>query len=112
MWVANGSGPGSLLQLAGNDLSTKAECGDSGETLSCPRQSGNQPILNIDPQTGDLYVEDDSNYRLKQYGTVYRVDQEGNVLQEVAARVLQHLGLKATSPWWTPDLRAPFPLPG
>ena len=54
----------------------------AGDTLTCPRQSGNQPILNIDPQTGDLFVEDHSNYRLKQYGIVYRIDQDGNVLQK------------------------------
>jgi hypothetical protein len=78
VWVANGAGPGSLLQLAGDDLSVKKGWVDSGETLSCPRQSGDQPILNIDPETGHLYIEDDSNHRLKQFGTVYRVDQEGS----------------------------------
>ena len=111
VWVANGSGPGSLLQLAGNDLSVKAELGDRGETLSCPRQSGNQPILNIDPQTGDLYVEDDSNYRLKQYGTVYRVDQAGNVLKKWPPVFFNNLGLKATSPWWTLDYERHFRYP-
>jgi hypothetical protein len=108
VWVANGSGPGTLLQLAGNDLSTKAEWGDRGETLSFPRQSGNQPILNIDPQTGELYVEDDSNYRLKQYGTVYRVDQAGNVLKKWPPIFFNDLGLKATSPWWTLDFERHF----
>jgi hypothetical protein len=48
VWVANGSGPGRLLQLAGSDLSLNADWGDNGETLSFPRQSGNQPILNAE----------------------------------------------------------------
>ena len=85
--------------------------GDSGETLSCPRQSGNQPLLNIDPQTGHLYVEDDSNYRLKHYGTVYRVDQEGNVLNKWAPTYFNANGLKATSPWFTPDFERHFRYP-
>jgi sugar lactone lactonase YvrE len=103
VWVANGSGPGSLLQLAGDDLSLKAQWADDGETLSCPRQSGNQAILNIDPQTGDLYVEDDSNYRIKQYGTVYRLDQTGKVLKKWPPVFFNDLGLRATSPWWPLD---------
>ncbi|MBM4090199.1 MAG: hypothetical protein FJ276_12375, partial [Planctomycetes bacterium] len=111
VWVANGSGPGQLLRLAGDDLSVQAEHGDRGETLSCPRQSGNQPILNIDPHTGDLYVEDDSNYRLKQYGTVYRIDQAGNVLQKWPPLFFNDLGLKATSPWWTLDYERHFRYP-
>jgi sugar lactone lactonase YvrE len=111
VWVANGSGPGSLLQLAGDDLSVRAEFGGRTETLRCPRQSGNQPILNIDPQTGDLYVEDDSNYRLKQYGTVYRIDQAGNVLQQWPPLFFNALGLRATSPWWTLDYDLHFRYP-
>ena len=111
VWVANGSGPGRLLQLAGSDLSLKADWGDNGETLSFPRQSGNQPILNIDPQTGDLYVEDDSNYRLKQYGTVYRIDQAGTVLKKWPPAFFNNLGLKATSPWWPPDHERHFRYP-
>ena len=111
VWVANGSGPGRLLQLAGHDLSLKADWGDNGETLSFPRQSGNQPILNIDPQTGDLYVEDDSNYRLKQYGTVYRIDQAGNVLKKWSPVFFNNLGLRATSPWWPPDHERHFRYP-
>jgi len=99
VWVANGVGPGSLLRLAGDDLSVKAEWIDNGETLSYPRQSGDQPILNIDPQTGDLYVEDDSNYRIKQYGTVYRLDQEGNVLKKWPPFFFDARDLKMTSPW-------------
>ena len=111
VWVANGAGPGSLLQLAGDDLSVKAEWVDSGETLSCPRQSGDQPILNIDPQTGHLYVEDDSNYRLKQYGTVYRIDQEGNVLKKWPPLFFDARGLKMTSPWWTLNYERHFRYP-
>ena len=110
-WVANGSGPGSLLQLAGNDLAVKAEWVDGGDTLSCPRQSGNQPILNIDPQTGHLYVEDDSNYRLKKYGTVYRIDQDGNVLKKWPPFFFDARGLKMTSPWFTLDYERHFRYP-
>jgi len=101
VWVANGAGPGSLLQLAGDDLSVKATWADDGQSLSCPRQSGDQPILNIDPKTGHLYIEDDSNYRLKQYGTVYRVDQDGNVLEKWPPLFFDARDLKMTSPWGT-----------
>jgi hypothetical protein len=111
VWVANGAGWGSLLQLAGDDLSAKAEWADKGDTLSCPRQSGGQPVLNIDPQTGHLYVEDDSDYRLKQYGTVYRVDQEGNVLKKWPPLFFNAKGLRATSPWWTLDYERHFRYP-
>jgi hypothetical protein len=111
VWVANGAGPGSLLQLSGHDLSTRAQWGDGGDTLTCPRQSGNQPILNIDPQTGDLFVEDRSNYRLKQFGTVYRINQAGQVLQKWPSLYFNDVGLKATSPWWLPDLEQHFRYP-
>ena len=108
VWVANGTGPGSLVQLTGDDLAAKAEWVDSGETLSFPMQSGNQPILNIDPQTGHLYVEDDSNHRLKQYGTVYRLDQEGKVLKKWPPFFFDARGLKMTSPWFTLDYERHF----
>jgi sugar lactone lactonase YvrE len=108
VWVANGAGPGSLLQLAGDDLSVSASWVDSGQALSCPRQSGDQPILNIDPQTGHLYVEDDSNYRLKQYGTVYRIDQQGKVLQKWPPLPFNARSLRGTSPWWTVDYQRHF----
>ena len=101
VWVANGTGPGSLLQLAGDDLAVKAEWVDSGETLSWPMQPGSQPVLNIDPQTGHLYIEDDSNHRLKQYGTVYRIDQDGNVLKKWPPFFFNARDLKMTSPWFT-----------
>jgi DNA-binding beta-propeller fold protein YncE len=100
VWVANGTGLGSLVQLAGDDLSVKKEWVDSGETLSYPRQTGHMPILNIDPQTGHLYVEDDSDYRMYRYGTVYRVDQDGNVLKKWPPPPLfNNSGLKIISPW-------------
>jgi hypothetical protein len=111
VWVANGSGPGSLLQLAGDDLAFKAKWGDSGETLSCPRQSGNQPILNIDPQTGHFYVEDDSNHRLKQYGTVYRLDQEGKVLKKWPPLFFDARNVGATSPWGSLNYERHFRYP-
>jgi hypothetical protein len=111
VWVANGSGPGSLNRLSGNDLAMTAHFSDSGETLTCPRQSGNQPILNIDPQTGELYVEDHSNYRLKQYGKVFRINQDGNVLQKWPPVFFNDLGLQATSPWWLPDYERHFRYP-
>lgn len=111
VWVANGSGLGSLLQLAGDDLTIRGEWDDGGEPLRCPRQSGGQPILNIDPETGHLYVEDDSDYRLKRHGTVYRVDQQGNVLKSWPSAYFNDLGLEATSPWWTLDYRRHFRCP-
>ena len=111
VWVANSPGPGSLTQLASGDLSVKKEWVDSGETLSCPRQSGDQPILNIDPQTGHVYVEDDSNHRLKQYGTVYRIDQEGNVLKRWPSLFFDSRDLKMTSPWGSLDYERQFRYP-
>jgi len=114
VWVANGAGPGSLLQLAGDDLSVKGKWADTGETLSHPTQDGNQPILNIDPETGHLYVEDDSSYRLKKYGTVYRVDQNGTVLQKWApldfdAKYKAYKGPGRN--WWTVDCERHFRYP-
>jgi hypothetical protein len=111
VWVANGAGPGSLLQLAGNDLSVKATWVDNGAALSCPRQDGGQAVLNIDPQTGHLYVEDDSDYRLKLYGTVYRLDQQGKVLKKWPPQAFNVPGLRGTSPWWPPDHERHFRYP-
>ncbi len=111
VWVANAAGPGSLVQLTGDDLSVKREWVDSGESLSCPRQSGDQPILNIDPQTGHLYIEDDSNYRLKQYGTVYRVDQDGTVLKTWPSLFFDARNVKMTSPWGTLNYERHFRYP-
>jgi hypothetical protein len=89
----------------------KARFADNGESLSCPRQSGGQAILNIDPHTGHLYVEDDSNYRLKQYGTVYRLDEQGRVLKKWQPRSFNARRLEGTSPWWTLDYRRHFRCP-
>ena len=111
VWVANAVGPGSLIQLAGGDLSVNKEWVDSGKTLSCPRQSGGQPILNIDPQTGHVYVEDDSNHRLKQFGTVYRMDQEGNVLKKWPSLFFDSRDLKMPSPWGSLDYERQFRYP-
>ena len=82
VWIANGAGRGTLLQLSGDDLSRKGEWADDGEKLSSPGQYGYLPILNIDPQTGHLYVEDDSYYHRSVYGTVYRLDQNGKILKK------------------------------
>jgi len=111
VWVANGAGLGSLLQLAGDNLAVLGQWGAEAETLRCPRQSGGQPILNIDPETGHLYVEDDSDYRLKRHGTVYRIDQQGNVLKTWPGAFFNDLGLEATSPWWTLDYKRHFRCP-
>ncbi|MCU0961561.1 MAG: hypothetical protein MUF48_15805 [Pirellulaceae bacterium] len=111
VWVANGAGPGSLLQLHGDTLAGTAQWEPDHAGLTCPRQSGNQPILNIDPQTGDLFVEDHSNYRLKQHGTVFRIDQQGSVLQTWPPVFFNDLGLAATSPWWQPDFQRHFRYP-
>ena len=82
VWIANGAGLGTLLQLAGDDLSLKGNWANNDDRLSSPGQYGYLPILNIDPQTGHLYVEDDSYYHRSVYGTVYRLDQSGKVLKK------------------------------
>ena len=82
VWVANGAGPGTLLQLAGDDLSRKGKWEDDGEALSSPAQYAGPPILNVDPKSGHIYVEDDSMYRYNRYGTVYRLDQNGTILKK------------------------------
>jgi len=82
IWIANGAGRGTLLQLAGDDLSVAGQWSDDGRTLSSPVQYGYLPALNIDPQTGHLYVEDDSYYHRGVYGEVYRVNQDGHVLKK------------------------------
>lgn len=82
VWIANGAGLGTLLQLRGDNLSLKGKWAEDGDKLSSPVQYGYVPILNVDPQTGDLYVEDDSHYHRGLYGGVYRVDQSGKVLKK------------------------------
>jgi hypothetical protein len=111
VWVANGAGLGSLLQLSGDNLAIGGQWGTGCTPLRCPRQSGGQPILNIDPETGQLYVEDDSDYRLKRHGTVYRIDQQGNVLKTWPGPFFNDLALAATSPWWTLDYTRHFRCP-
>jgi len=82
VWIANGAGRGTLLQLAGDDLSLKGKWADEGDKLSSPGQYGYVPILNVDPQTGHLYVEDDSYYHRGLYGEVFKLDQSGKVLKK------------------------------
>ena len=82
VWIANGAGRGTLLQLAGDSLSLKGKWAGDDNKLSSPVQYGFLPVLNIDPQTGQLYVEDDSYYHRSVYGTVYRLDQSGKVLKK------------------------------
>ena len=82
VWIANGAGRGTLLQLAGDNLSVNGNWAGDDDKLSSPGQYGYLPILNIDPQTGHVYVEDDSYYHRSVYGTVYRLDQSGEVLKK------------------------------
>jgi hypothetical protein len=82
VWIANGKGPGTLLRLAGDNLALTGKWADDGEKLSSPGQYGFVPILNIDPQTGDLYVEDDSYYHRGLYGEVFKLDQGGKILKK------------------------------
>jgi hypothetical protein len=82
VWIANGKGPGTLLRLAGHDLALTGKWADDNEKLSSPGQYGYLPVLNIDPQTGELYVEDDSYYHRGLYGAVYRLDQSGKILKK------------------------------
>jgi sugar lactone lactonase YvrE len=85
VWVSNGAGLGSLVQLAGNDLSVKGKWGDSNESLVSPVQQGYMPILNVDPETGYLYVEDNSHFRFGKRGPTYRLDQNGKILKKIPA---------------------------
>ena len=82
VWIANGAGRGALLQLAGDSLSLKGSWAGDDDKLSSPGQYGFVPILNVDPQTGHLYVEDDSYYHRGVYGEVYRLNQDGKVLKK------------------------------
>ena len=81
VWIANGAGRGTLLQLAGDSLALKGNWADNHDRLSSPGQYGFVPILNIDPQTGHLYVEDDSYFHRGLYGEVYRLSQDGEILK-------------------------------
>jgi sugar lactone lactonase YvrE len=85
LWVANGDGLGSLVKLSGDDLALKGKWGDTGEALSSPVQQGYVPILNIDPESGHLYIEDDSHFRFGKRGETYRLDQDGRILKRMSA---------------------------
>ena len=111
VWVANGDGPGSLQQLSGADLSLKAQWQDDGSTLSNPRQDSGMPILNIDPETGHVYVEDDARYRHKKFGTVYRLDQQGNILKTWDPYFIDIEESGLISPWGAVNLERGFPHP-
>ena len=111
VWVANGDGPGSLQQLSGADLSLKAQWQDDGTTLSNPRQDSGLPILNIDPETGHVYVEDDARYRHKKFGTVYRLDQQGNILKTWDPYFIDIEESGLISPWGATNLERGFPHP-
>lgn len=111
VWVANGDGPGSLQQLSGEDLSLQAQWQDDGSTLSNPRQDSGMPILNIDPETGHVYVEDDARYRHKKFGTVYRLDQQGSILKTWAPYFIDIEESGLISPWGATNLEKGFPHP-
>ncbi len=111
VWVANGDGPGSLQQLSGEDLSLKAQWQDDGDTLSNPRQDSGMPILNIDPETGHVYVEDDARYRHKKFGTVYRLDQQGSILKTWDPYFIDIEESGLISPWGATNLERGFPHP-
>ena len=83
VWAANGAGMGSLVKLSGDDLSLKGEWKDTGDKLSNPVQQGFLPILNVDPETDHLYVEDDSQFRFGNRGETYRLDSKGRVLKRL-----------------------------
>jgi hypothetical protein len=82
VWIANGAGRGTLLQLSGDDLALQGTWVGDDDKLCSPVQYGYVPSLNIDPLTGELYVEDNSYYHRALYGEVYRLDQSGNVLKK------------------------------
>ena len=111
VWVANGDGPGSLQQLSGEDLSLKAQWQDDGTTLSNPRQDGKMSVLNIDPETGHVYVEDDASYRSKTFGTVYRLDQQGSILKKWDPYFIDIEGSGLISPWGATNLERGFRYP-
>ena len=99
VWLANGSRPGNLQKLSGEDLTVKAQWQDDGAKLSNPRQDSGMQILNIDPETGHVYVEDDASYRSKTYGTVYRLDQKGTILKTWDPFFFDIEESKLISPW-------------
>ncbi len=106
LWVANGDGAGSIVQLGGDDLAVRGKWGDAGQALSSPVQQGYVPILNVDPVTGHLYVEDDSHYRFGKRGETYRLDADGKVLKRLNAvpkempRLETLFGRDGNLYWW------------
>jgi hypothetical protein len=111
VWVANGDGPGSLQQLSGEDLSLQAQWQDDSTTLSNPRQDGKMAVLNIDPETGHVYVEDDASYRSKTFGTVYRLDQQGSILKQWDPFFIDIEESGLISPWGATNLERGFRYP-
>ena len=111
VWVANGDGPGTLQQLSGDDLSLKNQWQDDGSTLSNPRQDGKMAVLNVDPETGHVYVEDDASYRSKTFGTVYRLNQEGEVLRTWDPYFIDIEESGLISPWGAINLERGFRYP-
>jgi hypothetical protein len=85
VWVANGDGLGSIVKLGADDLSKKGAWGDTGDALTSPVQQGYVPILNVDPETGDLFVEDDSHFRFGKRGQTYRLNPDGKELTKLPA---------------------------
>ena len=111
VWVPNGDGPGTLQQLSGDDLSLKNQWQDDGSTLSNPRQDGKMAVLNVDPETGHVYVEDDASYRSKTFGTVYCLNQEGEVLKTWDPYFIDIEESGLISPWGAINLERGFRYP-
>ena len=109
--TVDAGGPGSLQKLSGEDLSLQAQWQDDGSTLSNPRQDSGMPILNIDPETGHVYVEDDARYRHKKFGTAYRLDQQGNILKKWDPYFIDIEESGLISPWGATNLERGFPHP-
>jgi hypothetical protein len=111
VWVANGGRSGKPAATVGRRLSLKALWQDDGRTLSNPRQDSGMPILNIDPETGHVYVEDDARYRHKKFGTAYRLDQQGNILKTWDPYFIDIEESGLISPWGATNLERGFPHP-
>ena len=96
-----------------DDLSLKAQWQDDGEHLvQSKRQDSGMPILNIDPELGHVYVEDDARYRHKKFGTVYRrgSSRETSLKKWDPYFIdIEESGL--ISPWGATNLERGFPHP-
>ena len=68
-------------------------------------------VLNVDPETGHVYVEDDASYRSKTFGTVYRLDQEGSVLKTWDPYFIDIEESGLISPWGATNLERGFRYP-